>query len=659
MKIKIILTLIILIFNSYMYGKDFNNKDKAIIYQNSIDILFSFQNLINEAGNSNNNIDQIKNYSENLINLFINRKVLVYNDLDPAHQLSEFYEIETYISNLVLWYPDGIEIKLVIDSAKVSNIIEHEENVFSVDILIEKRINGNYNNMTFNKNSESLVFRIAFIEQNNSFRNFKIVGIRNALSNITLDNTLALQEMKGEKLSEKDLEKIYSSSKAVLSDYNNYLNLIGDTGELAEDKNYYVKSFVNLFEEPSSKVFNDLQPDPEKDWLNAEDYIRLYQALYTEGVRNIALNMDSVEYSKIIPINENSYYILIYVDKFFSGKYRQKEVFRNAVKLIFKVSFTKIDKVYKDFYISNIDRKAFEYFEQQSTTEGQDIIPSIKLKGLNRKGIYISPYLLYGQSIIKDKNIETQNITNNYHEWQLEPVYKFNGGINIEYFFNNHYAILSGFGLSQYSSHFKLDSYNSDSDTMFIDNNISYDINNEPYNKLISAKNFDSLVNLNYLAMPIQLKYLTSGPKKIGIYINAGINILLLIDANYKTIADKYSYMGYYESHPYFIQYLNFEELGFKERININEKGKIDLNKIIITGNISAGIIFPVGHFSCIYLGGKLLYGLTDIFNDRKEYINIFGIYESEEQGRIPYTSKHIHVNIKYVGLELGYSYKF
>ena len=83
------------------------------------------------------------------------------------------------------------------------------------------------------------------------------------------------------------------------------------------------------------------------------------------------------------------------------------------------------------------------------------------------------------------------------------------------------------------------------------------------------------------------------------------------------------------------------------------------MNKIVIIGNISAGIAFPFGHFSYIYLGGKLLYGLTDVLNDRKEYINIFGIYESEEQRKEPYTSKHIPVTIKYLGLELGYSYKF
>ena len=82
-----------------------------------------------------NDIEKAKSSAESFLELFVNRQVLIYNDLDPAHKLSEFYEAETYSSNIILWYPDGLSIQLDLGNAKVSDIMTHEENVYSIDIL--------------------------------------------------------------------------------------------------------------------------------------------------------------------------------------------------------------------------------------------------------------------------------------------------------------------------------------------------------------------------------------------------------------------------------------------------------------------------------------------------------------------------------------------
>ncbi|GAH85950.1 unnamed protein product, partial [marine sediment metagenome] len=120
---------------------DFSDKEKAIIYTNSLKILQYYESFINEIGvNVVNDIEKAQSNAEGLIELFINRQVLVYNDLDPSHRLSKFYEAETYSANLILWYPDGVIIELGFENAKVGNIMQHEDNVYSLDILLNKKI---------------------------------------------------------------------------------------------------------------------------------------------------------------------------------------------------------------------------------------------------------------------------------------------------------------------------------------------------------------------------------------------------------------------------------------------------------------------------------------------------------------------------------------
>ncbi|GAI79754.1 unnamed protein product, partial [marine sediment metagenome] len=174
----------------------FSDKEKAIIYTNSLIILQNYETIINEIGvNVVNDIEKAQSNAEGLIELFINRQVLVFNDLDPSYRLSKFYEAETYSANLILWYPDGVNINLDFENAKVGNIMQHEDNVYSLDIMLNKKIDGNYLNQTLNRNTEGLTFRIAFSIKNKSFDNFKIVGIRNAESSDIIDYSKALKEV--------------------------------------------------------------------------------------------------------------------------------------------------------------------------------------------------------------------------------------------------------------------------------------------------------------------------------------------------------------------------------------------------------------------------------------------------------------------------------
>ena len=182
---------------------EFSVKEKSIIYTNAVKVLEDYQVITNQMGeNIVSDIEKARSNGEGFLELFVNRQVLIYNDLDPAHNLSEFYEAETYTNNIILWYPDGITINLDLANARVSEIMTHEDNIFSIDILVKKSINGNYLNQILNQNVEDLTFRIAFSMENKSLGNFRIVGVRSAASNFVIDYTQALREVNAEEFDE-------------------------------------------------------------------------------------------------------------------------------------------------------------------------------------------------------------------------------------------------------------------------------------------------------------------------------------------------------------------------------------------------------------------------------------------------------------------------
>jgi len=341
MKRCLILLVSIFVLIPVSGAVEFSSKEKAVIYTNAIKLLGNYQSSINQMGESVvTDIEKAKSGSESFLELFVNRQVLVFNDLDPSHKLSEFYEAETYSNNIVLWYPDGISINLDLENAKVSEILSHEENVYSIDILVKKSINGNYLNQTLNKNTEELTFRIAFNYENKSPGKFRIVGIRSAASNFVIDYSQTLKEVNIEEFNAEDLVKIQNEIRTILQDYRNFLALIGDPQEATDDKTFYKESFLKLFPETDTRVFNDIMPDAQTKLIPVTDYLASYITDYPTGIKNLSINIDSARFGKVMKAEDGSYYTYTDANKFFSGNYKGKDVFREMFPLIFKVSFT-------------------------------------------------------------------------------------------------------------------------------------------------------------------------------------------------------------------------------------------------------------------------------------------------------------------------------
>lgn len=617
---------------------NFSDKEKAIIYTNSLKILQDYESFINEIGvNVVNDIEKAQSNAEGLIELFINRQVLVYNDLDPSHRLSKFYEAETYSANLILWYPDGVIIELGFENAKVGNIMQHEDNVYSLDILLDKKIDGNYLNQTLNRNSEGLTFRIAFSSKNRSFDNFKIVGIRDAESNDMIDYSKALKEVNSENLNEEELSKVYDGLKAILGDYNNFLALLGDPDELEEDKVFYKESFTNLFENSETKIYNDINPNPEKSIIDISSYIAQYGENFPNGIKNTSVNIDSANFGKVIKSEAGSFYTYAYADKFFSGSFKGREAFSEMFPLAFKISFEKSGKAYTNYKISSIDISGSGFFSE-SASDLEISVPDMVIKPVSRKELSVTLFGSYGLSYIKDQNNSTLTMENDNYEWNISNDYGLTAGVGIQYFFTDHLGIETGVYYDTYKSMFNLEG-------TFQDDVFSIDVNGDSFYKIIEAL-IDSTINLNYITIPLLFNYNSSKPGKIGFYFNAGVTASYVISASY-SITGNYKYSGYYPSNPPAIQYLEIPELGFYNRDNIDETGDTEISSLNLSLYGSVGISIPFGYYSSIYLGPEIMYCFTDIMGERLGYNDIFGDSTDNQPTKI-----------QKIGLKIGFVYK-
>jgi hypothetical protein len=636
---KIYFLLFLIIQVQGLMAVEFSAKEKSVIYTKGIDVLRNYQSIINSIGESAvTNVDKAKSSSESFLELFVNRQVLLFNDLDPSHKLSEFYEAETYASNIILWYPDGIVINMDLANAKVGDILTHDENVYSLDIMVTKSINGNYLNETLNKNKEELTFRIAFGLANKEFTNFRIVGIRNASSNIVVDYTQALQEVNSENLSVDELDKIYTEIKIILQDYTNFLSLLGDPQEAADDKEFYKTSFGKLFQSNETKLYNDITPEPLTKLITVQEYLNNFMSDFPEGIKNLKINTDSARFGQVMKSEDDSYYTFVDANKFFSGNYKGKNIFREMFPLIFRISFNVSGKTYINFKITSVDISSVNFYED--TPEGMlEKKPSFVISPVTRKGWMLSVTGSFGQTSIINKNVESLTLALNDHEWSVSPDYAYFGAVGLSYFFTDNISFRTGLGLNMNTTSFSLNGIYTDS------TNLYSDINNDRFNKTINAA-FDSLVTMNYITIPVLVSYTSGKPGSLGFYAEAGPKILISAGTTYSNKGN-YNYIGYFEADPYAPRYRSSPDWGFYSRENISQTGKTKTSLLNLSFYASAGINIPLGYYTSIMLGPEINIGISDLMNNKKSYSDIFGN-----------SFDHQSTKINYFGVRISLAYK-
>lgn len=631
---KIFVTIVLTIFVGQAYSIDFNEKQKAVIYNEAIKILKNYEQYSNQMADAVVNIDEMNKLSQILIDQFVSRKAIIYNDLDPSHKLSEVYELETYVSNILLWYPDGMKVYLDFNNLKAGNIIDHGEDIYSVDIMTSKRIDGNYLNKQKNGNVEELLFRIAFFLKNGNFETFKIAGVRSSKATAVTDDSKTLAEVKSVNFSNKEMALIKDQAHSLLNDYINFLNLLTDPRESTEDKGFYRISFLGLFKDSTINIANDIEPNPQNRWLPVKDYQKDIVTAYPEGIKNLGLNIDSAEYSKVVSEGNNKYYIDGYIDKFFSGKYQSKSIFRDNSKYDFKISFERDENTFKNFKLASIDKFGVNLYSQSTTASTQEL-PSKPITSISRKGLFLGLEFGGGVTSYSDKNL-TDNSTLG---WSIKGKSALNAELLATWYLTNRIGVKIGLGYNRYSANANLSG-------SFRNNRYFTDINNETYLKNITAS-YDSLLSLNYLTIPISIIFHSNkNPEKWGFYVEGGIIASINMNSTYKTTGT-FATTGYYEQYPEAMQIISAPELGFVSRSGMNKSGRSNISNFTLMLKTSIGITYPLNYFTTVYLGPEIELSARNLSKEKK-YIDAFGN-----------TTKTKDIGILKYGIKFGFSYKF
>jgi hypothetical protein len=617
-----------------MRASEFTEKQKAIIYNEAIKTLTSFQLLTNQLADAVIDLEEANKLSQSLTELFVNRKAIIFNDLDPAGLMSESFELETYLTNLILWYPDGLKITLDFKELKAGNIISHGNDIYTVDLMTTKTNNGNYLNRQKNETKSSLLYRVAFFQQGNNFENFKIAGVRNSTSKASASSSNNIAEVKSVEFSEKDMQLIKEQSKSLINDYINFLNLLADPNETNEDKGYYRVSFMSLFKDTTLKVSNDIEPDPSDRWVSVSDYQEKFINSYPEGIRNLGVNIDSAEYGKVIPEGKENFYINGYIDKYFSGKYQSKTIFRDNSRYDFKISFERDENTFKNFHLASIDKFGVDLYDVNAANTINEL-PNLSIESISRKGLYYGLEFGFGQTLLSDPNLTGNDVL----KWNLENKAQYSINLKGIYYLNGYIGFSAGFG---YSHAAILASLYGD----FQNTSLSTDAGGNSHLKSVSAS-IDSTINFNYFNIPIAFVFHSNpSPEKWSIFAEVGINTGINANSNSQTTG-QYSTSGYYEQNPVSAQYFNYAELGFVNKTIEEDAKKTELNPINISLITAIGATYPLDYFTTLFIGAQYNMGLSNV-SENDTYTDYLG--------NILPLEKHALSNF---GVKFGINYKF
>lgn len=615
--LKFYSTLAIIFFGiNITWGQSLSKKEKEIIHTEAIDLIKNYETTLNNiALNMGTDEAAVTGLKDEFISLFLNRQIQIYNDLEPSHLYSEFYEVETYITNLVLWYPDGMRINFDYSQTQSPGIKLHKDNIWFLDVHATKRISGNYMNRQINENKEDLSFRIAFVKNKKKVSNFKIVGIRNVHSTNLITDENALKELNKAEYTTEEEVTIHQTAKSLLLDYIRALELIGNPDEKDENKEFYTYDFLSLFESEEARVLNDIEPVKEESLIDLKSYIENYKTNYPSGITNLALNLDSANFSHIEKTEDGRFQTFVYVEKFFSGNFEDKQKFSQAVPLIFTLSFERNDGVFQNVLIKSIDKEYTDFsginaIDTDAETQLNPMTP------ITRVGNSIGFSYMGGRSNINSQNLNELDGKTNFHEWKTEPQYGYSVGIDFLMFKNNNWGFVSGLKYSEFKTSYILSGE-------YV-NNEQVDVNpGHTYVDSIQA-NLDSTLTLNYISVPISFRYCQDLSRNISYYVNAGLNISFLYKSQYELSGNVRKHVYYTDEAHAGNGYEAPHWLDYNYNYSSPKSGRSDVKTINIIGELTFGLNIRTGYYSSIQFGPKLLYGLTSITKG-DSYTDIFG----------------------------------
>lgn len=176
MKTRIFIIIILSVILQKALSQEFNKVELDKI-SNKTDSLISLYEDYSCFTEDNENISN--QYIENFKNLFENKNLYVYNDIDIEHESLD--EDKLILQDYIYWvkrlYSEGLGVEIK-EIAK-ENPQKINYNKYIIKINLKKRIFGFYKNKKIEENIIPLIFTVGFHKNGNVFQNFKIISINN------------------------------------------------------------------------------------------------------------------------------------------------------------------------------------------------------------------------------------------------------------------------------------------------------------------------------------------------------------------------------------------------------------------------------------------------------------------------------------------------
>jgi len=159
----------------------------------------------------------------------------------------------------------------------------------------------------------------------------------------------------------------------------------------------------------------------------------------------------------------------------------------------------------------------------------------------------------------------------------------FGGSLEIGYFFSESIGISSGLGFTSYKSQLTLGTYQNNFNTV--------DSENEAYERRVSGTGIKEVQNVGFLSLPVCLDIRLPLGKKMGFYLQPGINLAIPITKKY-TSSGIFTYKGFYPAYNVLLE--NLPAYGFPSNINGVTDGTLTIKSLNINALVSAGFDFSI-----------------------------------------------------------------
>ena len=159
----------------------------------------------------------------------------------------------------------------------------------------------------------------------------------------------------------------------------------------------------------------------------------------------------------------------------------------------------------------------------------------------------------------------------------------FGGSLEIGYFFSESIGISSGLGFTSYKSQLTLGTYQNNFNTV--------DSENEAYERRVSGTGIKEIQNVGFLSLPVCLDIRLPLGKKMGFYLQPGINLAIPITKKY-TSSGIFTYKGFYPAYNVLLE--NLPAYGFPSNINGVTDGTLTIKSLNINALVSAGFDFSI-----------------------------------------------------------------